>query len=166
MKMKLHAPRGAEVQHHALHRPSRLISRCLPPQRDNTPSYATSSIDVEPLASDPEAKFRRYGQHFGGAGFKVLEAGQQWMNSVPMVRVRTAENRKMEELLELAVLNERLSGSLQPWEVRKKLDYLRMRRKNWQRIYEYVTKQDTAATLAMIEDASRKVRASPCICTD
>lgn len=155
--MKLHAPRGVEVQHHAVHRPGRLIARCLPPQGTPSPS-PLSSLDVEPTASDPEAKFRRYGQHFGGAGFKVLEAGQAWMNSVPMVRVRTAENRKMEELLELAVLNERLSGSLQPWEVRRKLDYLRMRRKNWQRIYEYVTKQDTAATLAMIEDASRKVR--------
>lgn len=103
---------------------------------------------------DPEAKFRRYGKHFGS----IHKLNFDWLEAVPRVRVRTKDSRQLDELLELAVLNERLAGRSEPWQARQKLEYIRKRRKNWERIVEYVTKQDTAATLAMIEEANRKVR--------
>ncbi|KXZ55126.1 hypothetical protein GPECTOR_3g278 [Gonium pectorale] len=102
---------------------------------------------------DPEQKFRRYGKHFGG----IHKLNLDWLEAVPRVRVRTKDSRQLDELLELAVLNERLAGRLEPWQARQKLEYLRKRRKNWERIFDYVTKQDAAATLAMIEEANRKV---------
>ncbi|EFJ44919.1 chlorophyll a oxygenase [Volvox carteri f. nagariensis] len=108
---------------------------------------------VPSIVEDPEAKFRRYGKHFGG----IHKLNLDWLEAVPRVRVRTKDSRQLDELLELAVLNERLAGRLEPWQARQKLEYLRKRRKNWERIFEYVTKQDAAATLAMIEEANRKV---------
>jgi len=98
---------------------------------------------------DPEAKYRTYGNFFGG----VFKLDADWLQDVPRVRVRNSESRKMEELLELAVL----TGKLEPWEARSKLEYLRKRRKNWERIYNYVTKQEVTATLEVIEEANRKV---------
>lgn len=122
-------------------------------------SHATNSTGSEqPINfADPEEKFRRYGKHFGG----IHKLNLDWLDAVPRVRVRTSDSRKFDELLELAVLNERLAGHLEPWQARQKLEYLRKRRKNWERIFEYVTKQDAAATLAVIEEANRKVHAVP-----
>jgi chlorophyllide a oxygenase len=121
------------------------------PSSESSEQRPTPSINFE----DPEARFRRYGKHFGG----LHKLNLDWLESVPRVRVRTKDSRQLDELLELAVLNERLAGRLEPWQARQKLEYLRKRRKNWERIFEYVTKQDAAATLAMIEEANRKVRA-------
>jgi hypothetical protein len=104
---------------------------------------------------DPEAKFRRYGKLFGG-GYKL---SAEWLKDVPRVRVRRTEERAKDELLELAVLNERLAGNKQPWEARQRLEYIKMRRKNWEHVYDYVTKTDAAATLALIEEANEKVGA-------
>ncbi|PNW88760.1 hypothetical protein CHLRE_01g043350v5 [Chlamydomonas reinhardtii] len=109
-----------------------------------------------PIVEDPESKFRRYGKHFGG----IHKLSMDWLDSVPRVRVRTKDSRQLDDMLELAVLNERLAGRLEPWQARQKLEYLRKRRKNWERIFEYVTRQDAAATLAMIEEANRKVEES------
>ncbi len=103
---------------------------------------------------DPQAKFFRYGKFFGG-GYK-LDA--DWLKDVPQVRVRNSESRKMEEILELAVLNERLAGSMTPWEARRKLEYLKMRRRNWERVYAYLTEQEVTASLELIEEAYAKVR--------
>ncbi|PNH08700.1 Chlorophyllide a oxygenase, chloroplastic, partial [Tetrabaena socialis] len=145
---------------------ARGISRCprasLRPQAalQQQPTGSSSSKAQEQgakelrLTQDPEAKYRRYGKHFGG--IKTLNLESFW-EAVPRVRVRTQDSRQLDELVELAVLNERLSGRLEPWQARQKLEYLRKRRKNWELIFEYVTKQDAAATLSMIEDASRKV---------
>ncbi|GIL55475.1 hypothetical protein Vafri_11035 [Volvox africanus] len=119
------------------------------PTADSSEQQATQSIAFE----DPEAKFRRYGKDFGG----IHKLNLDWLEAVPRVRIRTKDSRQLDELLELAVLNERLAGRLEPWQARQKLEYLRKRRKNWERIFEYVTKQDAAATLAMIEEANRKV---------
>jgi hypothetical protein len=101
---------------------------------------------------DPEAKFRRFGRNFGG-GYRL---SADWLQDVPRVRVRRSEERAKDELLELAVLNERLAGNMEPWEARQRLEYLRMRRKNWEHVYDYVTKADVAATVALIEEASEK----------
>ncbi|WIA31318.1 hypothetical protein OEZ86_002220 [Tetradesmus obliquus] len=60
----------------------------------------------------------------------------------------------MDDLVELAVLNERLSGVHEPWEARNRLEMLRTRRKNWEHIFNYVTKQEAAATLELIEAAN------------
>ncbi len=64
-------------------------------------------------------------------------------------------------VLDLAVLNERLAGRLEPWEARSKLEYLKMRRKHWEFAYEYVTKAEVTATLAVIEEAYVKVGLEP-----
>ncbi|GFR39736.1 hypothetical protein Agub_g218 [Astrephomene gubernaculifera] len=122
------------------------------PSNKGSPQQPGSSLPFE----DPEAKFRRYGKYFGG----IHKLNFDWLDSVPRVRVRTKDSRQLDELLELAVLNERLAGRLEPWQARQKLEYLRKRRKNWERIFEYVTKQDAAATLAMIEEANRQVEES------
>ncbi|GFH08461.1 rieske domain-containing protein [Haematococcus lacustris] len=71
--------------------------------------------------------------------------------------MRSVEDRKLDDLLELVVLNERISGRLPPWEARQRLEYLKLRRRNWEAIYHYITETDTVATLAMIEEANRMV---------
>jgi hypothetical protein len=63
----------------------------------------------------------------------------------------------MDDLVELAVLNERLSGVNEPWEARNRLEMIRTRRKNWEHIFDYVTKQEAAATLEIIEAANEQV---------
>lgn len=79
---------------------------------------------------------------------------------VPQVRVRNLSWRQAQQLAELTVLNERLAAGNEGPSViaaRKRIEWLRARRRVWERIYKYVTKQDAAATLAVIEDANIKV---------
>jgi len=81
---------------------------------------------------------------------------------VPQVRVRNMSWRQAQQLAELTVLNERLasgSGGSGAIAARKRIEWLRARRRVWERIYSYVTKQDAAATLAVIEDANSKAGA-------
>lgn len=109
-----------------------------------------SSVDIDPdalLRASPNSASRLFG--FG--------MSPQWFEAAPRVRVRNADTKQLEELVELAVLNERLSGRLEPWQARRKLEYLRTKRKNWERIFEYITSQDVEATLAAIEEANLKV---------
>lgn len=78
---------------------------------------------------------------------------------VPQVRVRNLTWRQAQQLAELTVLNERLAAGNKGSSViavRKRIEWLRARRHVWERIYNYVTKQDAAATLAVIEDANFK----------
>lgn len=138
------------------HQPSSLSNRRVLPRR------ASVKVHADPEAGegkvdfpDPEAKYRRYGKFFGGA----YVYKDDWLDSVPRVRVRTAASRCVDQLEDLAVLNERLAGS-PPWEARQKLDFLKAKRKNWEAVYNYVTRQDAAATLALIEEASEKVEAA------
>lgn len=105
------------------------------------------------LTEDPEAKFRRYGAHFGAK--YSIDLGQL-VGNAPRVRRRNASDRQQNLLAELTVLNERLAGN-ESWEIRQKLEHLKCKRKNWALIYEYVTKQDAFATLARIEEANTKV---------
>lgn len=125
---------------------------CLKSSEQEPSKQESHTQPVQINYPDPEAKFRRYGSNFGG----VYQLTEELMKSVPRVRVRTAASRQVDQLQDLAVLNERLAGS-QGWEARQKLEYLKTKRKNWEAIYNYVTKQDAAATLAVIEEASRKV---------
>ncbi|KAK9816649.1 hypothetical protein WJX72_003294 [[Myrmecia] bisecta] len=103
---------------------------------------------------DPEARFKRFGKDSGGNFF--LEAFQ----AAPQVRLRSTEDRCRSQLADLTVLNERLAGRQTTWQIRTRLEYLKTRRRNWESIYEYVTKADASATLAMIEEANRKVEAA------
>ena len=122
-----------------------------------------ASRDEVPLSHmrDPEEKFYRYGPSFGGR--KAI--GEGWWSDAPRVRVRDSKSRVLDEFLELAVVNERLAGNLEPWEARQRLEYLRMHRKNWEHIYDNITKQDAVATLALIEEANEKVRRlHVCVC--
>ncbi len=136
-------------------RPARPCTRTRAAGRNDSSSSSEGSGPSTSF-SDPEAKFRRYGRYFGG-GFRLdLDT---WFQ-VPRVRIRQTAQRQKDELLELAVLNERLAGTMAPWQARNRLEQLRMRRRNWEAIYDYVTRTDAAATLALIEEANKKVRGS------
>lgn len=41
--------------------------------------------------------------------------------------------------------------------IRQRLEYLKKRRRNWELVYQYVTKEDAECTLEKIEEANRKV---------
>ena len=81
------------------------------------------------------------------------------MDSVPRVRVRSALDKAMDQLADLAVVNERLAGSdeAQAAEIRNRLEYLKRRRRNWELVYQVVTRQEALCTLSAIEEANRKV---------
>mmetsp|Transcript_7065 Transcript_7065/g.12060 ORF Transcript_7065/g.12060 Transcript_7065/m.12060 type:complete len:654 (-) Transcript_7065:1149-3110(-) len=105
---------------------------------------------------DPEKIYRTIGPKFGQR-YK-LEDSATWVSEAPRVKVHSVEDRKLDELLELAVLNERLNpGGMPSWEARRRLDYLKLRRRNWEAIYHYITETDAVATLALIEEANAKV---------
>jgi chlorophyllide a oxygenase len=72
---------------------------------------------------------------------------------------QTAPEQSTRLLGELAMLNERLSGG-KPHEVRLRVEWLQRRRRNWELIYQYVTRTDAAVTLSLIEAANAKARAS------
>lgn len=100
---------------------------------------------------DPEARFRRYGADFGKSYFIELVMG------VTSMRVQRVRDRQADQLADLAVLNERLAGSPQPWAARHRLEYLKHQREQWEGVVEYLTRTDAAATMATIEAASIKV---------
>lgn len=130
-------------------RPQRLAVS--PVIKDAGHQHTDSNLPLE----DPEKPFRQFGPKFGGR--YTLSNPMRWLNEAPRVRVRSPEDRKLEELLEVAVLNERLSGGLPSWEARRRLEYLKLRRRNWEAIYHYISETDAVATLALIEEANRKV---------
>lgn len=114
----------------------------------------SKAVEAESLVVDPEAKFKRYGAHFGA---KYSLDFTELMGNVPRVRMRQSSDRQKSLLAELALVNERLAGK-QSWEIRQKLEHLKSKRKNWELIYQYVTKLDATATLARIEEANTKVQ--------
>ena len=60
---------------------------------------------------------------------------------------------------ELAIVNSRLAGNRIPsHEVRKKVEWVQRRRKNWQLVYDYIVKNDVEVTLEAIESANAKAR--------
>jgi hypothetical protein len=124
-----------------------------PPDGGADAAAAAPQPEPQPLRTDPEAKFRRFGRHFGGR-FWLSDL----MDSAPRVRVRTSASRQRSELLELAVLNERLAGKVEPWEARARLEVLRNRRRAWDAVYDLVNSSDAAATLDVIEAAAAQVR--------
>lgn len=80
---------------------------------------------------------------------------ERWWGGAPRVRVRKLDDRQREQLAELAILNERLAGNQSP-AARRRIEWLKLRRKEWEQIYNYVTKRDAAVSLAMIEEANRQ----------
>lgn len=68
---------------------------------------------------DPEAKFRRYGKFFGGNYWFARD----FLDSAPRVRFRKSVDRGVDQLSELAILNERLAGG-KSWEIRRKVGIL------------------------------------------
>lgn len=116
------------------------------------PAQGTPSTSQEapaPLIADPEAQYRRYGANFGKR-YTIDLTG------APQIRVRKAADRQRDQIAELAVLNERLAGN-DAVSIRKRVEYIRAKRRNWQAIYDYVSSSDAAATLAMIEEANAQV---------
>lgn len=95
---------------------------------------------------------RRYGRDFGGHFLIELVEG------VTQMRPQPPAERQKDQLADLAVLNERLSATGQPWTARKRLEYLKKQREQWEAITEHVTRSDAAATVAIIEEAARRVR--------
>ncbi|KAK9835226.1 hypothetical protein WJX81_007254 [Elliptochloris bilobata] len=132
------------------------------PGADSGHSSSDGAAD-KPLGApvpDLEQRFRRYG---AGTSSSFHLDVEHWWAEVPQVRVRNLSWRQAQQLAELTVLNERLAaGNEGPTviAVRKRIEWLRARRRVWERIYNYVTKQDAAATLAVIEDANSKVAAA------
>ena len=96
---------------------------------------------------------RRYGAHFGQRFFL-----RDLVESAPRVRTRCAADRARDQLADLAVLNARLAGGDEAATaaVRQRLEYLKRRRREWEAVYQLVTRQDALCTLAAIEDANRK----------
>ena len=81
---------------------------------------------------------------------------QTLFDEAPRIRVRNLSDRQMEQLGELVVANERLAGRPVP-KARQRVEFLKRRREVWEQIYNYVTKQDAAATLAALEEAHKQV---------
>lgn len=84
---------------------------------------------------------------------------ERWLGGAPRVRVRNLPDRQRDQLAELAVLNERLAGN-KSTAVRRRIEWLKTRRKEWEQIYNYITKQDAEVSLAIIEEANKQVAAA------
>ena len=93
------------------------------------------------------------------------------VETAPRLRVRRARDRALDQLADLAVLNQRLAMSSNTEAetkaeaeaaaaVRRRVDYLKRRRRNWELVYQYVTKDDALCTLETIEKANRAVEAA------
>lgn len=85
---------------------------------------------------------------------------QEVVDAAPRIRVRRATDRARDQLADLAVLNERLaqlndSGAV---EARRRVEFLKRRRKIWQKVYDYVMDNDVECTLSAIEEANLKVQ--------
>ena len=72
-------------------------------------------------------------------------------------RPPTGEGRRRALLGELAMLNARLSGG-KPHEVRQRVEWIALRRRNWELITDYLSRTDAAVTLSLIETANAKAR--------
>ena len=66
---------------------------------------------------------------------------------------------QVDQLAELAVVNERLAGGDGP-SARARIEFLKGRRALWARVFDVVTRADAAATLGAIESATADVRAA------
>ncbi|BDA42480.1 Chlorophyllide a oxygenase, chloroplastic [Coccomyxa sp. Obi] len=108
-----------------------------------------------PPRKDPELRFRRFGNKDSG-GCYIYRERNSWWKEVPRIRVRDKQERINNLWGELAALNERLAGG-DAITARKRIDYLRVRKVHWARIISAATQYDTAITLALIEDANKKV---------
>lgn len=93
----------------------------------------------------------RYGRDFGSNYLVELVVG------VTNMRVKRVRDRKVDQLADLAVVNERLAGGKEPWAARHRLEYLQQQRQQWEGVVEYLTRTDAAATMATIEEACQKV---------
>ncbi len=121
------------------------------------PAGSQRTCTAAALNSDPEAKFRQYGEHYGGS--HTVPDLSDWMHGAPRVRLRRPVDRQRAQLADLAVLNDRLAGRA-GWQIRQRVEFLRTRRRNWEQIYQQLACNDTATTLAMIEEANWKVTSS------
>ena len=126
-------------------------------QRDSSAvsEPVSGSQSTRSLKRDPQAKFPQYGEAYGGT-YVVPSDIADWVNGAPRVRLRRPVDRQREQLADLAVLNDRLAGRA-GWQIRRRVEFLRTRRRNWEQIYKQLASNDTATTLAMIEEANRKV---------
>ena len=90
------------------------------------------------------------------------------MGSAPRIRVRRAHDRARDQLADLVVVNKRLAMAVNDHAptvdedeaaaaVRRRVEYLKRRRRNWELVYQYVTADDALCTLETIEEANRKV---------
>lgn len=84
-------------------------------------------------------------------------AGGGWFGAAPQVRGRLANDRAKQQLGELALLNETLLGE-DSWRIRKKVEYLKSKRKAWEGVYNAACKQEVSLTVAHLESAMAEVR--------
>ena len=108
-----------------------------------------------PTDRPPLPRPHRYGRDFGKQ-FLL----QDVVDSAPRIRVRRAQDRALDQLADLVVLNERLSQTVADVDAtaaRQRIEYLKRRRRNWEMVYQYVTTEDALCTLEAIEEANVKV---------
>lgn len=87
-------------------------------------------------------------------------SGTGGLERFPQVRVRKASHRRLELLIEAAVANERLTvGQRGAVSVRQRAEWLRMRmrRENWEELFETIMMKDSSLTLSSIEAALKEV---------
>jgi len=91
---------------------------------------------------DSERQLKRFGPTFGGV-FRVLD-------EAPRVRVRHTKERPQDQLVDLAVLNAKLTGA-DPVIARNKLERIKKRRETWEEVYRRLLEKDAQATIEEIE---------------
>lgn len=125
----------------------RVTAPC-PARRRACRARAKSASAAPAERADPEAPVLRSPfQRIGFAG------------GIPAFQLSGRE-RQARLLGELAIVNSRLAHSATPpHEVRKKVEWVQRRRRNWGLIYDYITRNDVDVTLEEIEAASTKASA-------
>lgn len=123
----------------------RVSARCVPAHQ------RCAALPTE----DPETRVRRYGKE-SGKTYSRRES-DDWLHSAPQVRVRQTADRAIDQIGELAALNERLLGNNEAWIIRKRVEYLKKKRAAWEGVYDTACKNDAALTLDALEKAMSEV---------
>lgn len=110
------------------------------------------------FSRDQASKPRSSGGDNAGNASDRPAAGNGWFGAAPQVRVRLANDRAKQQLGELALLNESLMGQVEPWKIRRKVEYLKSKRQAWEGVYNAACRQEVSLTVAHLESAMAEVR--------
>ena len=116
---------------------------------------------------------QHHDQQQGSGGGSFFDNLRSFLVGAPRVRFRSKQDRRVEQLAELVVLNEKLKQ----WELknsrdfdeeeaeeevnwidcRTKVEFLKTRKENWEAIYDSISSHETEATLSDVERIDSKV---------